>query len=310
MMHEIYPLRFEPVYRDYVWGGDRIVRKYRRGLPPGIYAESWEIADRPDGMSVVANGRLKGKTLHQLTQTMGEVLLGAGRSDESFPLLVKIIDARECLSVQVHPDDEGAARFGGEAKTEMWYALEAGPGAKVYAGLKKGVSPETLRSAIENHAVADCLKTVPMGKGTAVYVPGGRIHAIDAGCLLLEIQQNSNTTYRIYDWGRPRELHLEQALNVLRPNDDEDPRVDAGEFQCKYFIFRTHHLNDSQSFQNDGRSFHILFAEEGPLQIRWTGGTEDIEEGTTLLIPAALREWTVVPQRNAGSLVQISLPSA
>ena len=145
MMHEIYPLRFEPVYRDYVWGGDRIVRKYRRGLPPGIYAESWEIADRPDGMSVVANGRLKGKTLHQLTQTMGEVLLGAGRRDESFPLLVKIIDAHECLSVQVHPDDEGAARFGGEAKTEMWYALEADSRARVYAGLKRGVTPEILR---------------------------------------------------------------------------------------------------------------------------------------------------------------------
>lgn len=307
-MHEIYPLRFEPVYRDYIWGGNRIVRKYRPALPPGTYAESWEISDRPDGMSIVVNGSMKGKTLHQLTEIMGEDLLGIGHREESFPLLVKIIDARECLSVQVHPDDAGAALFGGEAKTEMWYALEAAPGAQVYAGLKKGVSPETLRSAIENHTVADCLKTVPVKRGTAVFVPGGRIHAIDAGCLLLEIQQNSNTTYRIYDWGRPRELHLEQALNVLRPNDDEDPRVDAKEFCCKYFVFRAHEVNEPKTFHGDGRSFHILFAEAGPLQIIWPGGAENVESGTTLLLPAALKEWTVVPPRGRGSLVQISRP--
>jgi len=290
-----------------VWGGERISAKYgRSGLPP-VCAESWEIADRPDGMSIVSAGPLKGKTLHDLVAEMGESLLGRGRRDESFPLLIKIIDARECLSVQVHPDVAGAARHGGEAKTEMWYALDADPDARVFAGLKKGHTPEELLAAADNQTVQDLLQAVPVEKGSAVFIPGGRVHAIDAGCLLLEIQQNSNTTYRIYDWGRPRELHIEQAMKVICRDDDGDPRVDANDFQCEYFRFRKHGLSGEKKFRNDGRSFQILFVEEGPLRIAWDDGSDELFSGTSVLLPAALREWTISPAAGQGKMLQITL---
>lgn len=308
MITGVYPLRFEPVYRSHVWGGSRIAGKYRRAGLPEKCAESWEISDRADGMSVVADGPLKGRTLCDLVRLMGENLLGRGRRDDRFPLLLKIIDARERLSIQVHPDTAGAARHGGEAKTEMWYTLDADPGARVLAGFKKETSPDVFRTAVENRSVQDWLNAVPVKKGSVVYVPGGRVHSIDAGCLLLEIQQNSDTTYRIYDWGRPRPLHLEQAMQVIRWEDKEDPRADAENFLCDFFKFRKHSLNGPQSFQCDGRSFQILFVEDGPLQVAWEGGREEYAAGTSILLPATLREWSVRPIQGPGSVLQISLP--
>ncbi len=152
-----YPLVLKPAYKDYIWGGNRIIRKYGRGEPEGIYAESWEVSDRTEGQSRVLNGPLKGKTLGNVIEVWGQDLLGEGRKEKSFPLLVKLIDAREKLSVQVHPDDESAEKYGGEAKTEMWYALEADPDACVYAGLRPGVDGELFLNAVRDETLEELL---------------------------------------------------------------------------------------------------------------------------------------------------------
>lgn len=181
----LYPLLFQPVYKDYIWGGNKIASYYKRDLPPGVYAESWEIADRPEGMSVVTNGPLAGRDLFSLMKLYGEKLTGAHFAE--FPLLVKIIDAREKLSVQVHPDENGVKTVGGDAKSEMWYVLAAEPNAEIYAGLKPGITTENFKDALAKGKTGDLLRTVPVVKGDVVYIPGGRIHAIGPGCMILEV---------------------------------------------------------------------------------------------------------------------------
>ncbi len=201
MENNLYPLKFEPVYKNYPWGGSRIPETYHRNVPAGIYAESWEISDHDDGMSVVSNGPLAGQALHDILKNNPGGILGTNVPGTRFPLLIKLIDAKQKLSVQVHPNDETAAHFGGEAKTEMWYLLGDNK-TQIYCGLNEGITKESFLQAVEDGTSGKTMRRVPVEKDSAVFVRGGRIHAIDTGCLILEIQQNSNTTYRIYDWGR------------------------------------------------------------------------------------------------------------
>ncbi|HPR83437.1 MAG TPA: class I mannose-6-phosphate isomerase, partial [Pontiellaceae bacterium] len=228
-MKTLYPLRFNPVYKDYIWGGSRIPKLYNRDLPDGIYAESWEISTHPDGTTQIANGPLAGKTLRDLLPEHKTALLGTGIKGDDFPLLIKLIDSREILSVQVHPNNTNAAAVNGEPKTEMWYFLEGDGTAQIYCGLKPGIGKTEFLNALENKTFFSILKTIPAQKGEAVFVPGGCVHSIGVGCLILEIQQNSNTTYRIYDWdrvdasGKGRELHIDKALKVINWNDTSDP---------------------------------------------------------------------------------------
>ncbi len=305
-----YPLKFYPVYKDYPWGGSRIPKTFHRDVPAGIYAESWEISDRDDGMSVVSNGPLSGQTLHELLQTTPEEILGSRVKGHRFPLLVKLIDAKQKLSVQVHPNDQTAAQFGGEAKTEMWYLLGDNP-TQVYCGLKKNITRAGFLQAIQEGTSAETLRTVPVEKNSAVFVPGGHVHAIDAGCLILEIQQNSNTTYRLYDWdrmgndGRPRDLHIEQAIQVIDWNDHQNPLiqpkrlVDTDSFQCWEIIaceyFRLEKLCFSQPLKvpMSGKTFHALFIAEGKTTVEWAGGSESANTGESILIPAALPAYTL-----------------
>ncbi|MDZ4199894.1 MAG: type I phosphomannose isomerase catalytic subunit, partial [Kiritimatiellia bacterium] len=229
MKPDPYPLLLKPAYKNYLWGGTRIAEVYGRETPPGPVAESWEVSTRPEGMSLVLNGPLAGRTLQEAIDTMGEDLLGARAPRGQMPLLIKLIDARDRLSVQVHPDDESAALHGGEAKTEMWILLDAEPGACLFAGFRPGLARPEIEQAIREGRWTEILQTLPVRAGDAVFIPGGRVHAIGAGCLILEIQQNSNTTYRLYDWdrkgsdGKPRKLHLEQALSVIRWEDPGEP---------------------------------------------------------------------------------------
>lgn len=303
-------MTFEPVYKDYPWGGTRIPETFNRDVPPGIYAESWEITDRPDGMSVVSNGSLAGKTLRDLLENSAQAILGTKVAGTRFPLLIKLIDAKKKLSVQVHPNDETAAQFGGEAKTEMWYLLGDND-TQVYCGLKEGITKESFLQAIEDGTSGETIQPVPVTKNDAVFVRGGRVHAIDEGCLILEIQQNSNTTYRICDWGRvgndgkPRPLHIEQAIKVINWNDNENPLhepellVDTDTFRCwevlkcEYFRLEKLELSAPLEVPLDSTTFHALFVSEGEAVIEWGDETLSAPAGTSILVPAALPAYTL-----------------
>ena len=225
----LYPLMFQPIFKERVWGGRNLERLYQKALPPGVpIGESWEITDRPEAASVIANGPLAGKDLRWLMEHHAKELLGPARSHNGrFPLLIKLLDAEEKLSLQVHPPAHVAARLGGEPKTEMWYIADARAGAELYAGLRRGVTRAEFERRINDGTVADCFHRLPVKPGDVMFLPSGRVHAIGAGLVLFEIQQNSDTTFRVFDWnrpgldGQPRELHVEQSLQCIDFNDFE-----------------------------------------------------------------------------------------
>lgn len=236
-MSQLYPLTFRPIFKERVWGGRNLERLYGKGLPPARpIGESWEISDRPDDVSVIANGAFAGRELHWLlenhrTDLLGDVPLAAGR----FPLLIKLLDAQQKLSLQVHPPAAQAAKLRGDPKTEMWFVADAASGAELYAGLKRGISRTDFERQLADGSVADCFHRVPVRAGDTMFLPSGRVHAIGAGLVIFEIQQNSDTTYRVFDWnrvgldGKPRELHLSQSLASIDFNDFEPALVKAEE---------------------------------------------------------------------------------
>ena len=232
----LYPFTFHPIFKERVWGGRRLEELYGKQLPPGKrIGESWEISDRPGDVSVIRNGPLAGKDLHWLTENHAPELLGelpplnGGR----FPLLVKILDAQEKLSLQVHPPAHKARELGGEPKTEMWYIAEAAPDAELFVGLRRGVTRDRFEKDIETGTVAECFHRMKVAKGDAMFLPSGRVHAIGAGLVIFEIQQNSDTTYRVFDWnrvgldGKPRELHVGPSLESIDFEDFEPGLVSA-----------------------------------------------------------------------------------
>lgn len=224
------PLTFDPALKDYVWGGRNLARLFGRPLPPGVVAESWEVSGHAAAPTTVDQGPLHGCALPELVARFGEALLGrkgvqAAGATRTFPLLVKLLDACQPLSVQVHPGDaQATARRPNErGKTEMWYVLHAEPDAEVVVGLRPEVGPEDLRHAVVAGQVEACLNRTPVRAGDAVLVPAGTVHAILPGVVLAEVQQSSDVTYRLYDWGRtqdpgapPRELHVAEALEAVR----------------------------------------------------------------------------------------------
>jgi len=229
----LYPLTFQPRFKDRVWGGRYLERLYAKPLPAGKpIGESWEITDRPGDVSVITNGPLAGKDLHWLVENHRKELLGAAKLQrDRFPLLIKLLDAREKLSLQVHPPAAKAVELGGEPKTEMWFIADAEPGAELYVGLKRGVSRSEFERRIQDGSVAESFHRVPVKAGDTMFLPSGRVHAIGAGLVIFEIQQNSDTTYRVFDWnrvgldGKPRELHIPQSLASIDFNDFEPPLV-------------------------------------------------------------------------------------
>jgi len=323
----LYPLVFQPVYKDYIWGGNKIAALYKRGLPAGVYAESWEIADRPEGMSVVMNGPLAGRDLFSLMKLYGEKLMG--RPFNEFPLLVKIIDAKEKLSVQVHPDTAGARDTGGDPKSEMWYVLAAEPGAEVYAGLKPGVTAASFKEALVKEKAGELLQNIPVAKGDVVVIPGGRIHAVGPGCLILEVMQNSNTTYRLFDWnrlgkdGQPRALQINKAMKVVRWDDPESPKIDLAKHPLKFdrdgnavaellstsfYKFEKINVAGSLPCVTDGNTFHILFVDEGVVELASGSEKMKMESGMTVLVPAALSKYSLTVNQGKATVLRISLP--
>ena len=231
----LYPLTFRPIFKERAWGGRNLERLYKKPLPPGVpIGESWEISDRPGDGSVIANGPLAGKELHWLIENRTRELLGdAQPANGRFPLLIKILDAEETLSLQVHPPAHKASELGGEPKTEMWYIADAKPSAQLYVGLKRGVTRDEFEQKIKAGEVADCFHRLSVKPGDVMFLPSGRVHAIGGGLVIFEVQQNSDTTYRVFDWnrlgldGKPRDLHIHESLASIDFEDFEPAVVRA-----------------------------------------------------------------------------------
>lgn len=248
----LYPLTFLPIFKERVWGGRNLEQLYGKSLPAGkVIGESWEITDRSGDTSVVANGPLAGRTLRWLMENHATELLGSARAAQGqFPLLVKLLDAQDKLSLQVHPPASQAAALGGEPKTELWYIAAATPGAELYVGLNRGVTRPEFEQRIQDGAVAGCFHRVPVRAGDAMFLPSGRVHAIGAGLVIFEIQQNSDTTYRVFDWnrvgldGKARELHIAESLASIDFNDFE-PALVTGAFAGDEALKRRWLVRDS-----------------------------------------------------------------
>ncbi|MCW3040670.1 MAG: mannose-6-phosphate isomerase [Solirubrobacterales bacterium] len=231
------PIAFVPLFKERVWGGRRLEEKYGKALPEGPpIGEAWELVDRAEAQSVVLGGAHDGASLHELwtddrVRVFGPRAAGLG---ERFPILIKLLDATDTLSVQVHPPSHLADELGGEPKNELWYVADATPEAHLYVGLRAGVTREAFAAALEaGEDVSTMLQRLPVSTGDAIFIPSGRVHAIGAGCLIVEIQQNSDTTYRVFDFnrpgldGEPRELHVEQSLVAIAWDDVEPPLHDG-----------------------------------------------------------------------------------
>lgn len=233
----LYPFTFHPIFKERIWGGRNLARLYGKQLPAGRpIGESWEISDRPGDASVIANGPLVGKDLRWLMENHADELLGDAHAlNGRFPLLIKLLDAQEKLSLQVHPPAHEAAKLGGEPKTELWHIADAVPGAELFVGLKRGVTRAEFERKLHDGSVADCFHRIPVRSGDTMFLPSGRIHAIGAGLVIFEIQQNSDTTYRVFDWnrvgldGQPRELHVAESLASIDFHDFEPATVTSPE---------------------------------------------------------------------------------
>ncbi|MEI6218356.1 MAG: type I phosphomannose isomerase catalytic subunit [bacterium] len=320
-----YPLLFVPVYKDYLWGGDRISRKYGRGDTCKPCAESWEIADRAEGMSIVANGRLAGRTLGALVKEFGSRLTGTDSKGGRFPLLVKIIDAHLRLSVQVHPADENAAELRGEAKSEMWYVLSANRGARVFAGFKPDVNRKILAAAIKRKKFSGILEPIRVKASDAIMVEGGVVHCIDAGSLLLEVQQNSNTTYRVYDWdragadGKKRPLHVAEAVRAIIWGGQGETKTqrrlvsrESGNtvwdvLECRHFHIERLDLSGPFQSCNNGSSFHAFFVVSGGVEIRTGRHSVRAQAGVSCLLPATVKKYALLPMDGTAKVLRISL---
>ena len=281
------PLTFEPIFQERVWGGRRLETLFGKPLPPGQrIGESWEISDRPGATSVIADGPLAGRDLRWLMENhAGELLGDVPSADGRFPWLAKLLDANEDLSVQVHPPAEVAGELGGEPKTEAWHIAHAEPGARLIAGLKRGTTRKTFEARLGEADFPSCLHEIPARAGDSIFIPSGRIHTLGAGTVVFEIQQNSDTTYRVHDWnrpdldGQPRELHLEPALRSIDFTDLEPPALapywkPAGNFSLSPIaevdsVFRIDHLRlaTAETLPLPGRGLRLLAVTAGQLKL-------------------------------------------
>lgn len=287
------PIRFAPLYMERVWGGRELAARLGRPLPgEQPVGEAWELVDRGEAQSVVADGPLAGRTLHDLWTNHREEIFGPRHANAGprFPLLCKLLDARDRLSVQVHPPAAIAPRLRGEPKTEMWYFLACDPGSRIYAGLRPGTTRETFAELLHAGRVEECLHVLPTRTGDSIFIPSGRLHAIGEGNLIVEIQQNSDTTYRVFDWnrtgldGRPRELHIEESLLStdfadFAPGLDHTPSGVVA--ACAHFRVEKHHLTAAAPLAAAG-DFAIVTVLAG----RVTGGDAVFGRGDFCLLPA------------------------
>ena len=307
------PLVFEPLFMERVWGGRRLETLLGRSLPHGErVGESWEIVDREEAQSVVHEGPLRGLTLHELwTQRRAEIF-GPGLADTPrFPLLCKILDAEERLSVQVHPPAAVAARLGGEPKTEMWFILDAMLESDLYAGLRRGVTRAGFQAALGKGTVAEQIHSFRIKSGDAMFIPSGRIHAIGAGNLIIEVQQNSDTTYRVFDWnrlgldGQPRELHVRASLESIDFADTEPHVVQPqGGTLADCEFFRVEKWTLDQPRKHTGKGFAIFAVVEGGVRC----GGREFQRGAFFLVPASAADCEIEPTTPGASVLRTTVP--
>lgn len=311
----LYPLLMQAPVKDYIWGGTRLREKYNKVSTADKLAESWELSCHPAGPSVIANGPAKGETLEQYLEKKGMALLGTkGKDCKNFPIMIKLIDAKDNLSVQVHPDDAYALKNEGElGKTEMWYIIDAEPGAELLYGVEKEITRQELADSLKNGTITEICHHAPVKKGDVFFIPAGTIHAIGKGILLAEVQENSNTTYRLYDYGRvgndgkPRQLHVQQGTEVcsLKPLPLVDKRQQAALssdctpellVSCEYFNTYSIELSGANHLKADNESFHTFTVLEGNLVLTYQGEKLPMEAGQSVFLPANMGEYTIEGQ--------------
>lgn len=336
MDERIYPLTFEPVFRDYIWGGRHLETLLGRKLPPGRVAESWDVSGHPSSPTPVDAGHWRGQTLPQVLDELGTDLVGTRSSAMlargKFPLLVKLLDANRDLSVQVHPDDTYAtANENGElGKTEMWYVLHAQPGTELIYGLARDVTPASFRAAIEANTLHTQLHRLAIAPGDCVFIPAGSVHALLAGAVVAEIQQNSDTTYRVHDWGRlgddgvPRPLHVDKAIDVIDWSLQEPTRVAPQPLEapagvgrellvdCEQFTVERVTLDGNARLTGtcDGTTFELWGCMAGAAAIEWAGDAMVLDAVRFALLPAALGAFTVRAPQGATLLRAYLRPPA
>lgn len=308
------PLKLTAPCKDYLWGGTKLRTEYHQQSAAQKLAESWMLSCHPDGLSVISGGTFDGMTLKDLIAQEGRGILGTNCDRfEQFPVLVKLIDAQGRLSIQVHPNNEYALEHEGEyGKTEMWYILENEPGAYLYYGFQKEISKEEFAERIRSQTLTEVLNRVEVHPGDVFFIEAGTLHAIGAGILLAEIQQNSNTTYRVYDYGRvgadgkPRALHVDKALDVtelkrpVRPTEPQGKPVRDGDCvktllaSCPYFTVSRIALSGKIKMTADSSSFHSILCVSGRGEL-YHGGEAPVplQKGDSLFIPAGMGHYTV-----------------
>lgn len=299
----MYPIKFKNIYFNKIWGG-RDLELFRDNLPEGPIGESWDLACHSHGMSVVKNGEFKGKKLDELIKLKGAELIGTKISRESFPLLIKLINAKDKLSVQVHPEDKYAMETEGEmGKTEVWYVVEALPGANLVVGTKEGCTKEQFKKAIEEGNLEEYMNKISVKKGEVYFVKSGLVHAIGEGVIIAEIQQNSDTTYRAYDYNRGRELHIEKAMDVinldLKGKRSLGVTVEGNGYRkthycvCDKFSLELYEVYSEFLESSDEERFYVFTCVDGEGKIMYDNGFESIEKGESIFIPASLGNYRV-----------------
>lgn len=307
-----YPLLFIPIYKNYIWGGNRISKIYNRKILSSRCAESWEISSHQDGLSIIENGIYKNHSLNDIIKKYPEEIIGNNRKNDQFPLLIKIIDAKEKLSIQVHPDNYTSKKYGGEPKTELWYMLSDN-NSHVLCGLKNQINRDLFIKSIKNNKIEKSLNKIKIKKGESLVIPGGKPHSINEGCLIYEIQQASNTTYRIHDWNRidnkglKRELNVKKALEIINWDDNDDPKIDSqialdnNKFtiinmgETSFFKLEKIIVKKEIKIKSDKSTFHALFILNGSPIIKWNNNkTITIPKGRSVLIPASLENYTII----------------
>lgn len=290
------PVKLSPAFKDYLWGGTKLKEKYNKKSDLEIVAESWEMSCHKDGQSTIKGGEFDGKTLSEYVDIIGKEKLGKkAEAFDYFPLLIKFIDAKDNLSIQVHPADEYALSVEGEyGKTEMWYVLEAEEGAYLYYGFNRDITKDEFAERIKNNTILEVLNKVNVKKGDVFFIDSGTVHAIGAGLMICEIQQNSNTTYRVYDYdrrdkeGNARPLHIDKAIDVAKL--EKAPEIKEAKddvlASCKYFTVKKANVSGEKAVKIDESSFLSLIVTTGSGKISLGKDTLEAEKGDSIFVPA------------------------